>query len=399
MDDQNKMNERRKRGWENMQMLLDQHMPEKSRTLIPWWYGWTGAAVIVIAVLGTLYFSPKKELPEFSTDTTELKSSDKTDLQNSKAPSDTKENLDKYSEEKTHIVSSPLTSPEIASLQPVSVSPAVPAKALSGYIAPAGKNLISRAVSEEKKPLPDDASFQRDFYAVRTAATDPLPPARDEIDVPSFALDDFIFAFTPEKSSRTTKIQMLGFAQSQWSFRDHFGFLQLGPGIRVSQKKWMFFLKGGLSLPIPLQQTFDHMNQDFRDRYYATGSTKIGEFTQDQINLNNQELVYYERYKPSPGFMVSTGAGRYITDRWSIAVEAGNTWFLYDYRQKTIPNQYLPLDSNVSNLKNNLISAGVKVGFHPNENLSFYAGTNHLNPFHSGQSSWMPVLQVQHTFF
>src|SRR5690625_5703581 len=82
--------------------------------------------------------------------------------------------------------------------------------------------------------------------------------------------------------------------------------------------------------------------------------------------------------------MVSTGAGRYITDRWSIAVEAGNTWFLYDYRQKTIPNQYLPLDSNVSNLKNNLISAGVKVGFHPNENLSFYAGANHLNPFHSG---------------
>src|SRR5690625_7657761 len=97
--------------------------------------------------------------------------------------------------------------------------------------------------------------------------------------------------------------------------------------------------------------------------------------------------------------MVSTGAGRYITDRWSIAAEAGNTWFLYDYRQKTIPNQYLPLDSNVSNLKNNLISAGVKVGFHTNENLSFYAGANLLNPFHSGQSSCMLFLQFQHTIF
>src|SRR5690625_7346717 len=99
MDDQNKMNERRKRGWENMQMLLDQHMPEKSRTLIPWWSGWTGAAAIAIAVLGTLYSSRKTELPELSTDTTELKSSHKTDLPNSKATSDSKENLDKYTED------------------------------------------------------------------------------------------------------------------------------------------------------------------------------------------------------------------------------------------------------------------------------------------------------------
>src|SRR5690625_3118765 len=119
MDDQNKMNERRKRGWENMQMLLDQHMPEKSRTLIPWWYGWTGAAVIVIAVLASLYFSPKKELPEFSADTTEVKSSGKTDLQNSKAPSGTKERLDKSSEKENLVVSSPFTPPEIASLRSV----------------------------------------------------------------------------------------------------------------------------------------------------------------------------------------------------------------------------------------------------------------------------------------
>lgn len=398
MDDQNKMNERRERAWENMEMLLDQHMPEKPRNLISWWYGWSGAAVIAIAVLAILYFSPNKNLPEYSTDTTELKSSGKADPQNSKTSSGTKERPDKSSEKETHIASSPLSSPGIPSLRPASVSPAVPVKILSEYTAPAGKSILSRSLSKTKKPLPDNESFQRNFYTAQTATTDLLPSAKAEINTTPSELDKSISVFTPQKSSRATKVQMLGFAQSQWSFRDHFGFLQLGPGIQVSGTKWMFSLKGGLSLPIPLQQTFDHMNQDFRDRYYAMSNSVLGEYRLDN-NLNNKELVYYERYKPSLGFMVSAGAGRYITDRWSVSAEAGNTWFLYDYQQKTIPNQYLPLDSDISNLKNNLISAGVKLGFHPNENLSFYAGANHLNPFHSGQSSWMPVLQVQHTFF
>src|SRR5699024_8138069 len=181
------------------------------------------------------------------------------------------------SEKENLVVSSPFTPPEIASLRSVSVSPAVPVKALTGYAPPVEKSFFYPQLSAEKKPLSDDASFQRDFYTARTAATDPLPSAGDEIDVPSSELDDFIFAFAPKKSSRNTKVQMLGFAQSQWSFRNHFGFVQLGPGLQVSQEKWMFFLKGGLSLPIPLQQTFDHMNQDFRDRYYARSEEHTSE--------------------------------------------------------------------------------------------------------------------------
>lgn len=400
MTDPKNIEKLKKQGWDDMESLLDQHMPV-SRTgfhisryaaaavlallLIPFYFWYTSDSPA--AFLNSDPLSEKTEIPGLSAGSDKMQqrmSARETEstLENKAfSPDDEKTGPGVNKAERPTAVTF-IASADIIAEKEIEKAPA----ATLIKFATNSPAAYESTYGEEKTLSADQIVDYLPHPTIVAQATQPAfetLPAPDRID-------------TDKKGNRHWKF--LARTQSLWAPSDRFLFLQAGPGVQFSMRKWAYTISAGPSFPIAIQRSFGYKNVLFEDRYFAGNLdyafTQSGKLNQEITN----SLVYYERYKPNPGFMASGDVSYRILPQWEVAAEAGKIWFSYDYQQRTFPNQFVPQASYEPNLKSELFYIGLKTGYHLTDHLSVHAGVTNINAFSKRNRSWLTNLAVQYIF-
>src|SRR5690606_32434941 len=122
------------------------------------------------------------------------------------------------------------------------------------------------------------------------------------------------------------RFDFLVFSEMMWTFSDHFGFLNAGPGIQYKTGKVILGLSAGAAIPLPRQKDFnsvDYANRSFLDSY------NFGKELQD-VHYNNthnsnfdNSNVYYESYTMNPGTMLAARVDILLEPRWTLGMVIG----------------------------------------------------------------------------
>ena len=401
MDENNKLDQLRQQGWEEMSSLLDKHMPEDKKPIIGWyWLAGAAALVLALAIPFTLLMNGDsfEHIPQL--DQKLAKPSNQENVPQTKGES-VVNSLASRSPENNIAAKSNGPDAEAGSAGSIDLADRQSLETRNETIRSYGKTpaeVQSKRVGDTPEERDSHGMMEVSAFSIHDQGIANL----DRRTILVNGTREFYLQFVNSEHKKVVVPELSGkifasvFSEMMWSVSDRFGFVNAGPDVKYTFGKWALGLSGGLAMPLPRQKAFYASNLPFSNQYNF--NKQYESMVQDGSFSNSSGSIYYESYSMKPGFIVSLSAQRQLTNHWGVGVDVGRIGFRYDFTQKAKPNLNIAANTDLSNLQNNLWYGGLSLHYRIAPHWVVHGGVKMINLFHASDVGVLPALKVEYGF-
>ncbi|WP_236976363.1 hypothetical protein [Membranihabitans maritimus] len=405
MNKKDKIEQLKNQGWENMESLLDEHLPENNtrRKGGIWWIA-AASVLLLIAIPFLVYRNQETTPPSYTFTSKDILS--------------TENNTDKSIRPSTPITKD-INESDFSGNNPLS------------FPSPKNEDRESDDVSivDQKSPLPESSDIASNTIKGQQVKISPLEKNTSPLQIKESGIAEnwrntdyqptatgskgLTYLPTPSPNihyfqqlnveqnpatfdisgkSKTWNLRAMAFAESTWAFADNFGFLSLGPGIVLKKGKWTGKLAAGFSLPLPARKSISSVESNFSEKYNFSSP----EFDQNNVTQGNSSSIYQRHYQSKPGFTIRGSLQYQVIPQLSIGVKVGHFLFKYNYEQTASGNQIPAKISTQPESQNSILYSGLSMNYHLNSHISISIGGNLLNIDDMENAFLVPAFGLQY---
>ncbi|GAA5225361.1 hypothetical protein [Membranihabitans marinus] len=398
-------------GWDDMEVLLDQHMPTKKRKIFPWYIA---ASLILLMGLGYYFLQPtssptiavsNSEIAPTTTDSKELSTVENTDIidiNNSSASLSENRSEINESELKQPSINDDITnSPELGSSQIIPISTNTTISHNRDNALPVITETITKieeSIHTDVKNSNDYTSNHRGLYKNNKALA--LLTQDSDLKIGYNKLIDLHQLQINSLDHGEVKTKYFISAGDQLSSSNNIHYLQVSPGVSWTKSKWTAYLAAGLQLTAPSTKSINKENSPLFDQLDIENSKQL-----DFANSGGQtpssaisNTTYYQKLRFNPGIHTAIGLAYALTPRWDIDWSVGHYWLTYNHEYKYIGTNAERIQVEQNNIKTNLSYSSLKLSYHLNSHIKIQLGTAFANIFKPKSGEWQLASSLAYTF-
>lgn len=406
-------------GWNDMEVLLDQHMPTKKRKIFPWFIA---ASLILLMSMGYYFLQPTSS-PTIANHNSELNPTSlnsnkdlsiEEKLNNIDNNDSTSETTPSITDSKNTVNKAQINQTSSRDLNRNSIEPTT-------TLLTNNNNGDNDSDNDNNHSLVTNPAIMKDVDESKLTAMNHqidqginsqlvnrndesiilLPSVKDQIQDIDFAINNNLDnLYIHPIDHRKVKTKFFIMAGDHISSANDIHYLHLSPGVSLTKSKWTAYLAAGLQLTAPSTKTINKENSPLFDQLDIENSKQL-----DFANSGSQapssiisNTTYYQKLRFNPGINTTIGLAYALTPKWDIDWSIGHYWLTYNHEYKYIGTNAERLQVEANNINTNLSYSSLKLSYHLSSNLKIQVGTAFANIFKPKSGEWQLAGALAYTF-